>query len=64
MSEHSATQPVHEISAWTGEPQDESPICGADKWDPSVWSHRTVYTSHVTCPNCIRIREEWSESHD
>lgn len=50
---------IHEISAWSGKPEDETPLCGADKNDPSVWGQRTVYTATVTCPECQRIRSEW-----
>lgn len=53
--------PVHEISAWTGDPDDESPICGANKDAGDVWGYRTVYTNHVTCSACIAAREAWSE---
>jgi hypothetical protein len=52
-------QPVHEISAWTGNPEDETPICGADKNDPNVWGRRTVYTGYVTCDGCIAMRQSW-----
>lgn len=52
---------IHEISAWSSDPVDESPICGADKNDPEVWGHRTVYTNHVTCDKCLAMRDKWAE---
>lgn len=40
--------PVHEIAAWTGDRDDESPICGADREAGDVWGYRTVHTNQVT----------------
>lgn len=56
--------PVHEISAWTGKPEDESPLCGLDKDNPHVWGYRTVETGMVTCQECLAIREQWADLHD
>lgn len=56
--------PVHEIAAWSGDVDDESPLCGLDKDNPHVWGYRTVYTNHVTCPSCIAIRARWTELQD
>jgi len=49
---------IHEISAWSGRHEDESPICG------STSIARTVVTSHVTCPDCLLMRERWADMHD
>lgn len=58
------TFPVHEVSAWTGKSEDESPLCGADKNDAAVWGYRTVETEKVTCPKCLELRERWADMHD
>jgi len=57
-------QPIHEIEAWSGREQEETPLCGMDRHNPHVWGYRTTYTSQVTCPACIAIRANWAEMHD
>ena len=59
-----AAHPIHEVSAWSGKVEDESPICGADKNAPSVWGYRTVSTGAVTCAECLALREQWAELHE
>lgn len=59
-----ANHPVHEISAWSGTPKDETPICGADRAAVSVCGYRTVYTASVTCLDCRRIRDEWDAENE
>jgi len=44
---------IHLIRAWSGRPEDESPLCGADKWAPDVWGNRTIYRGINTCPACL-----------
>jgi hypothetical protein len=48
-------RPIHFIRRWSGNVADESPICGADKWDPAVWGNRTQYPRHVTCERCREL---------
>lgn len=55
---------VHEISVWSGKPEDETPLCGVDRHANGVADRRTVYTSAVTCPDCRRIRSEWEAYQD
>lgn len=56
-TEPSVRQPstVHAIIAWSGNPADETPRCGADKNDPHVVMSRTVYADHVTCMACREV---------
>lgn len=46
---------THQIKAWSGVPEDETPICGivdpADKWK----TERTRHRKFVTCPDCARL---------
>jgi len=56
MSGTERTEPgrvIHLIRAWSGRPEDESPLCGADKWAPDVWGNRTIYRGINTCPACL-----------
>lgn len=46
---------VHGIKAWSGKPEDESPMCGADKNAADVWGHRTVFADFVTCSDCLDV---------
>lgn len=43
---------VHRVKCWSGKPEDETPLCGADKDAPEVWGYRTVYEEAVTCKKC------------
>lgn len=49
---------IHLIKAWSGDPKDETPLCGADKWAPAVWSDRTIYAHRVTCEECKAAQKE------
>lgn len=53
---------IHEISAWSGKPEDEMPLCGANKDD--TFLDRTVFTDYVTCAECIEMRARWAALHD
>lgn len=44
--------PIHRITRWSGKPEDEAPICGADPNASGVWNCRTVSDDHVTCERC------------
>lgn len=46
---------IHAIRRWSGKPQDERPICGADPTDPSVAINRTIYHATVTCAACLDV---------
>lgn len=43
---------IHAIKAWSENPDDEAPLCGADKNDTSVWGNRTVAYEWTSCPGC------------
>lgn len=51
---------VHKIVAWSTMPQDETPICGVDRFHPVVWGNRTVTARAVTCPTCLSRMESKS----
>jgi hypothetical protein len=44
---------THLITAWSGDHKDESPLCGADKYDENVWGFRTENREFVTCEKCL-----------
>lgn len=49
---------IHLIAAWSGDEQDESPICGADKNAVDVWGHRTAAIDAVTCEACKALARD------
>lgn len=50
-----AKHPIHYIKWWSGDLADESPVCGANRMDSTVWGYRTQYVRHVTCEECKRL---------
>lgn len=51
--EKETTKPIHAIKSWTGELDDETPLCGVNKDAPDVCLNRTIYPRAVTCQGCL-----------
>jgi hypothetical protein len=57
---------THLVAGWSGAHEDETPLCGADKYAEDVWSYRTENPEYVTCQKCLRAlrKNQETQEHD